>query len=203
MDEKNNGSLSKINALREIGTIGAGRAATALSELLRCKVDISLPEVQMLPLEALDKILGNPEDIYFVIHIGLKRDIQGRIFFLVSVEEARQLGARLLGKPSEEIDTSNPLFRSSLEEIFNILTGSYFCALSDITGLTTTYEAPSLAVDMVAAVLDFFFIQIAQKSEETIFIKTKLTVKNIKFNGLILFFPDTDSLQRVLDFFSV
>ena len=76
-------------------------------------------------------------------------------------------------------------------------------ARTDITGLTTTYEAPSLAVDMVAAVLDFFFIQIAQKSEETIFIKTKLTVKNIKFNGLILFFPDTDSLQRVLDFFSV
>jgi chemotaxis protein CheC len=201
MDEGNDKSVSKIEVLREIGTIGAGRAATALSELLRCKVDISLPEVQVLPLELLDKILGNPEDIYFVINVGLERDIQGRIFFLTSVEEARQLGASLLGKRSDEIDISHPLFISSLEEIFNILAGSYFCALSEMTGLTTRYEAPSLAVDMVAALLDFFFIEIAQKSEEAIFIKTKLIIKNIKFNGLILFFPDADSLQKVVDSF--
>jgi chemotaxis protein CheC len=192
-------SLVYMDALREIGTIGAGRAATALAELLNCKVEISLPETKVIPLESVDKVLGNPEDLYFVLDIGLTGEIEGRIFFLLSPQEAKILGANLLGKTPEEIDIDDLMFRSSLKEIVNILSGSYIGALSDMVGMTLMYSVPSLALDMVAAILDFCFINIAQHSEEAIIVKTQLKIEHIDFKSLLLFFPHTHSMRKLLE----
>jgi chemotaxis protein CheC len=79
----------------------------------------------------------------------------------------------------------------------NIVTGAYMNALSDMTGLTIMYSVPSLAIDMIGALLDFFFIQIAQYSDEAIFIKTELKVKNINFAGFFLLFFDLESLRKL------
>jgi len=190
-------SINQLDVLREIGTIGAGRAATALADLLNTKVEITLPETKLIPLENLDKILGEPEKSFFVLDTGLEGDVGGRIFFLLPPSEARILGATLLGKEPEDIDFEDALFQSSLKEAANILVGAYMNALSDITGLSILYGVPSLALDMVTALLDFIFIQIAQHSEKALFIKTDLKVKDIAFQGLFLFFPDVFSLKKI------
>jgi len=196
-------SLTHLDVLREIGTIGAGRAATALAELLNCKVEITLPETKLIPLESLDRILGNPEETYFVLDVGLEGDINGRVFFLLPPNNAKILGSTLLGKPIEELDNNDLLFQSSLKEVVNILTGGYMNVLSDMTGLTIMYGTPSLAIDMIAALLDFFFIHIAQYSDEAIFVKTQLKVKNMDFQGLFLFFPDLQSLRKLMNILGV
>ena len=47
---KNFNELSglELDTLREIGSIGTGNAATALSSLLQCEVRIEMPEVRIL-----------------------------------------------------------------------------------------------------------------------------------------------------------
>jgi chemotaxis protein CheC len=203
MSEPKKISLTHVDLLRELGTIGGGRAATALAELLNCKVEIALPETKIVPLEALDKVLGSPEDVYFVLDIGLEGDVGGRIFFLLPPQEAKILGAVLLGKTPQEMDQNDPLFQSSLKEMINIISGAYMNALSDMTGLTIMYGIPSLAIDMIGALLDFFFIHVAQYSDEAIIIKNQLKVKDINFSGLFLFFPDMDSLHKIFDVLGV
>ena len=62
---KNFNELSglELDTLREIGSIGTGNAATALSSLLQCEVRIEMPEVRILGYnEAIDWI-GGPETI--------------------------------------------------------------------------------------------------------------------------------------------
>ena len=201
--DKERMSLTHLDLLREIGTIGAGRAASALAELLNCKAEITLPETKVVPLESLDRVLGHPEEVYFVLDIGIEGDIGGRIFFLLPPEEAKILGSALLGKDPKEIDTDDLLFQSSLKEMINILCGAYMNALSDMTGLTIMYSIPSLATDMIGALLDFFFIHIAQYSDEAIFIKTQLKIKDMNFRGIFLFFPDMESLRKIFDILGV
>jgi chemotaxis protein CheC len=118
------------------------------------------------------------------------------MFFLLPFEEANRLGCTVLNEQTLSCDDS--LFRSCLKEIFNILSGAYFNALSDMTGLTLLYDIPSLEIDMVCALLDYFFIQIAQNTEEAIIVKTQFIVKNINFDGMILFFPDIESMRKIL-----
>lgn len=192
-------SLAQLDLLREIGTIGMGRAATALADLLICKVEISLPEIKIVPLESLDRIIGSPEEVYFVLDIGLEGDVGGRLFFLLPPREAKILGASLLEQNPETIDIEDLLFQSSLKEIVNILAGASINVLSDMTGLTIMYGVPSLAVDMLSALLDFFFIHIAQYTDEAIFIKAQLKVKNINFEGSFLYFLDLESMKKLFE----
>ena len=56
----------QLDALRETGNIGAGHAATALSQLLQMKVLISVPEVRILPLDAVAGLVGEPDTLVAV-----------------------------------------------------------------------------------------------------------------------------------------
>lgn len=202
---RNNEKISTVHldVLREIGTIGAGRAATALADLLNCKVEITLPETKLVPFEGLDKVLGSPEELYFVLDTVLTGDVGGRFFFLLPYREGKILGGTLVGKSVDEVDTDDALFQSSLKEMINILAGAYLNSLADMTSLTILYGIPSIALDMLASLLDFFLIQLAQEAEEVIFIKTKIKVEDIHFGGCFLFFPEFESLKKIFEILGV
>ncbi len=197
MDEKL--SLTQLDVLKEIGTIGSANAATALADMIASKVEISVPQVSLIPLENISNLLSGMERSFFVLDMEFKGDIQGRIFLLLSPNDARHLAGALLSKPKDELDFNDDMFRSSLKEASNILSGSYISALADLTGLTSLSSIPSLAMDMVGAILDFIFIQIAETAEEALFIKTDLMVKGLSLEGLFLLFPTTESLRKIFD----
>ena len=46
-------SLSPVqmDALREIGNVGAGNSATALSQIINRRIDMDVPRVSIVPLE--------------------------------------------------------------------------------------------------------------------------------------------------------
>lgn len=190
-------SLSQLDLLREVGTIGAGRAATALSELIAKKVEITVPEVSLIPIENVSKLLEERDKLFFVIDMEIIGDVGGRIFLLFSPDDARILAASLLGKPKENLDLRDELMQSALKESANILSGSYISALADMTNLNILISSPSLAIDMVGAILDFIFIQIAQYSEDALIIKTNLRVSDVSMDGLFLFFPSSESLTKI------
>ena len=41
-------STQYMDVLKELGNIGAGNAMTALSQMLNCKVDMKVPQVELL-----------------------------------------------------------------------------------------------------------------------------------------------------------
>ena len=190
-------SLAQLDLLKEIGTIGAGRAATALSELLSKRVEITVPLVNFVPLENIANLLKERERLFFVIDMEMEGDLTGRMFLLFPPDDAKNLSGALLGQPGEQINLQDEMLQSSLKETANILGGSYVAALADMTKLNILISAPTLAIDMVGAILDFIFIQIAQYSEEALYIKTEMKVSEVNLEGLFLLFPSIESLSKV------
>lgn len=192
-------SLTQLDVLKELGTIGSGRAATALADLIGAKVEITVPQASLIPLENISHFLGGSERVFFVLDMGMSGDVNGRIFLLFSPEDARVLSSTLLGKNPDEVDFNDDMFQSTLKESANILCGSFLTALAEMTNKNIISSVPSLAQDMVGAILDFIFIQIAQYSEEALYIKTELKVKDLESGGFFLFFPSTESLIDIFD----
>jgi len=203
MDEEQKMSPYQMDVLKEIGSIGSATAATALADMIAAKVEISVPQVSLIPVERIAHLLEGPEKIFFVLGMEIAGDIGGRIFLLLSPNDARFLAGALLGKDKSEIDFNDPLFRSALQEICNILGGAYVSALADMTKMMIMLSTPSMAMDMVAAILDFIFIQIAQEAEEALYIKTDLQVKGLSMEGLFLLFPTTESLKKIFTILGV
>jgi len=102
-----------------------------------------------------------------------------------------------LGKDPSEINFDDAMVKSSLMECTNILSGSYITALVEMTNLRIIPSVPHLAMDMVGAILDFVFIQIAQYSEQAFFIKTDLKINEMNLEGLFLLFPDVESIEKI------
>ena len=102
----------QLDALREMGNIGAGNAATALSQLISETVDISVPSVKVVPLENVSFVLGGPEKIVYVVYLEVQREMNGTMLTIFGPESADFLTKRLL--QADKIDMQTDIAQSAL-----------------------------------------------------------------------------------------
>ncbi|NLH01660.1 MAG: hypothetical protein GX488_07170 [Clostridiales bacterium] len=95
----NYGDLSEmqLDALREIGNIGSGNAATALSAMLERAVNMAVPKIKVLDYNAVCEELGGPEQLLVGILFGMSGDVTGMIMFLLHKEFAHMVLNSLVG----------------------------------------------------------------------------------------------------------
>jgi chemotaxis protein CheC len=87
---------------------------------------------------------------------------------------------------------------SALQEVANILTGSYLNALSQITGLRLEPTPPAVGVDFAGALVGAALAEVAMASDTAILIETPLGDGDAPSLGDVLFIPTTPALQLVL-----
>lgn len=185
----------QLDVLKELGNIGAGNAATSLSELLNEKVDISLPTVQILDVNDAVEALGGPEHVIVAILAKLYGDIEGIMMFIIERKFANSILKRLLG---QEVDEENitELQQSALTEVGNIMIGAYSRSISTLSQLKLKASVPAVTVDMVGAVLNVPAAEMATVSDKVIFIQDNFFNENQTAN--MMFVPSIDSLNRLL-----
>jgi chemotaxis protein CheC len=88
-----------MEALKEVGNIGSGNAATALSNLLGTRINMSIPRVWLVPLEKLSDALGELDATKTVLYLKVEGEASGKAMFVLSVPSAQLIAGRLLGKP--------------------------------------------------------------------------------------------------------
>lgn len=186
-----------LDALKELGNIGAGNAATALSQIVEQTVDISVPEVSIIPLQQIPEIVG-AERYVFIIYSGVLGDISGTMLFLITEESASELINVLNRESKQSMDISTDVARSALTEVGNILCGSYLNALTQMLGILLVPSVPDLANDMAGAILNFILIEIGEVADDVVFIKTELFVAETKLDGNMFFLPNPGALDTIL-----
>ncbi len=152
---RNYNELNKLelDTLREIGSIGTGNAATALSTLLGKEVRICMPEVRIMEYnEAIDWI-GGPEVITAGVMVRLGGEMSGIMMGVQQLEFVNILLDSMLGKKVDSYDMLGSIEFSALTEAGNIMISSFINALSSLSGVTLALTVPSFCVDMQGAIL--------------------------------------------------
>ncbi len=116
------------DALREVANIGAGHAATALSQLTNRRIMISVPEVNITRLEEVPEILGKADDVVAAVLMHMMGDLTGRTLVLFPESSARQLCDILLRRPLGTTTAFAEMEQSGLKEVGNILSSAYMNA---------------------------------------------------------------------------
>lgn len=186
-----------IDTLREIGNIGAGNAATALSKMLDKKIDMEVPSVKILDFSDLSNVLGGEENVVAGIYFDVSGDIDGNIMFLLDTMSSKILTGMLMGRGdySKELDEMD---KSALQEVGNILSGSYISSLTSLTGLNMTLSIPSLCIDMAGAILSVPAIQFGYTGDKVLLIETKLRDGNDLVKANFFLIPDANSFGNLL-----
>lgn len=187
-----------MDVLREIGNIGAGNAATALARMLDRKIDMKVPKIQVMQFSEVGDILGSPEEMVVGILLGIQGDITGSIMFVLDIEATRVMLNLVFARPADTVLEFDEMNCSAIQEMGNILAGSYLSALSTLTNLNIMPDVPSLAIDMAGAVLSVPAIVQAKGSDTVLYIENEFTDGHDTVMGDLFLIPEEGSYTRLL-----
>jgi chemotaxis protein CheC len=191
----------QLDALREVANIGAGHAATALSQMIGETILITVPQINVARLEDVPGELTEPEEPVAAVLMHMLGDLTGRTLLVFPRETAARLARILLRRTTGTTEGAfDPMEQSALKEAGNILSSAYMTALSDFMGLMLIPSPPSLAVDMSEAVLTTTYLQFGADRDVVFCIECEFIMADSaeRLRGFFLLLPDAASLQVIL-----
>jgi len=198
MSDEFNLSANQLDALREIGNVGAGNSATALSQVINRRIDMNVPKVALVPLESVPDLVGGPDTIVVGVFLRVYGKAPSNILFLLPQESAFYLVDTLMGKAHGETKKLDFMDESALMEIGNILSGAYLNAFFTFTQIPMLPSIPALAMDMAGAILNVVLVQLGQMGDQALVIETEFLSEDDGINGHFFLVPDPGSLETII-----
>ena len=143
----------EIDTLKEIGSIGTGNAATALSQMIGKEVRITLPEVRIMGYNEAIEWIGGPEAITAGVLSPLGGEINGIMLSVQQMDFINLVLANVLGRSVTDFNMLREMEISTLVEVGNIMISTFISALSGLADISIRLTVPAFAVDMQGAIL--------------------------------------------------
>lgn len=195
-------TANQMEALKEIGNIGSGHAATSLSKLLQARIKMTVPMVWLVSLTQIDRAIGDLDALKVVLYIKVEGGAPGKAMFILPLSSAQKIAKKLLQLPGYPDIFRDEMAQSALNEVGNILVSSFLIALTQFSGVPLQPSPPALAMDMIGALLDEILIEEGEVDDQILIIDTKLTGYE-DIEGKFLFIPDKGSLAKLLGVFGI
>ena len=143
----------ELDTLREIGSIGTGNAATALSQMLKRQVRITMPEVRIMGYNEAIEWIGGPEEITAGVLVRLSGQISGIMLSVQPIEFVNLVLESVMDKGITNYEQLSELEHSALIEVGNIMISTFINALSGLADVNIDLTVPAYTVDMQGAIL--------------------------------------------------
>lgn len=195
--------FSKLNhlqkdALKEIGNIGAGNAATALSTLLNKRIHMTVPNIFILPFSQVVELMGGAETPVAGGYLQVNGIAPMSMLFVLPEESLRLFLHILIGKSQGNSLLLDEMDISVLKEITNILAGSYLTALNGFTKINFNPSVPALAFDMAGAILGNVLQLYGEVSDHALVIESIFMEEQKEVKGHFFLLPEPGSLEILL-----
>ena len=188
----------ELDTIREMGSIGMGNAATALSSMLGCEVRIDLPEVRIMGYnEAIDWI-GGPEVITAGVLVHMSGELNGIMLSVQQMEFVNLVLERMIGQTVENYEQLTELDNSALVEVGNIMISTFINALCSLADISTRLTVPAFAVDMQGAILTVPMAEFGGQSDYIMTIGANFICGGQEVPSRLLLSPDIRSLNFLL-----
>jgi chemotaxis protein CheC len=198
MGEEFNFTESQRDALKEIGNICAGNAATALSQLLDRKITIVVPRILFIPIEEVPRIVGGEEKLVVGLMLRVLGDLPSNIIFIFNQRDALVLASFLTGKQVTDSMVISDMEQSALKEVGVILANAYLGVLGNFVGLGLVPTVPELIVDMAGAIIDYILIQLSATSQYALLVESEFREPTTSVTGHFFLIPNPEGLEVIL-----
>ena len=197
MNDVRNLTPEQLDALREVANIGAGHAATALSQMTGQRIMISVPRVNVAPLEDLPNQISEAEEPVAAVLMRMMGDLTGMTLLVFPQVSALQIASLMMRRP---VTTMGAMEQSAIKEAGNILGSAYMNALAEFMGMILMPSPPSMTIDMSDAVLSSMYVEVSQSSSYVFCVESEFMLQEsgTRVRGLFLMLPDGPSLAAIL-----
>jgi len=186
------------SALQEMGNIGAGHAAIALSQLLGKKIMIAVTRVRLAGITDFIHDIGSEDSLVMGVHLKVLGEAQGGIILVFLRESALSLVDILLNQKLGTTKILGEIEESALKETGSILSGSYLNALSELLEITLIPSVPKIAIDKVNVVIESIFAKVLEEANIILGIETEFVEAATRIKGNFLFMPNAEGIEFLL-----
>lgn len=193
----------EIEALQEIANIGVGHAATALSQLLHRRVDMSVPYVELVHYDQLaERITGSVEEIVASILVdSVEQENMFNLLLLFNSESVKNILKILKsGDPPEDLSNIDEISQSIILETGNILLLHTISAINSFAESKYFPKFPQLKIDMIGSALQEIIgrQKIETKKEDFLLIECDVFTDEEKLKGMIIILPNDSGLKFLM-----
>ena len=188
----------EIDTLREIGSIGTGNAATALSQMLGEEVLITMPEVRIMGYNEAIEWIGGPEAVTAGVLVKMSGDVGGIMLSVQKLELINFILETMLDQGIQSYEELQELQQSALIEVGNIMISAFVTALSGLAGININLTVPAFAVDMQGAILTVPMAEYGGMSDYLMTIGGNFVCNGQEIPSHLLLSPDLRSLDFLL-----
>jgi chemotaxis protein CheC len=188
----------QLDALREVGSIGAGHAATALSQLLDRPLELEAPRIEVVSLTDISTLYGGPERLVAVVYCGILGDVGGAVLFVASDRTARSLVDLMHGRPLESTTELGVDGEKVFRHAASILISAYLAAIARMADLEVLPSHPAFGFDMAGALLEDAIVDVGGGAAEALLVRTSFIDEGQAIEAGLFFIPDPGSLDVIL-----
>jgi len=188
----------QLDAIREVASIGAGNAATALSSLLNQQIRISVPSVKLMEFDDAVEILGGPETIACGIMVRLTGDMNGVILYLQELDFINAILKSVFNDTVDDYSKLGEMEISALVEIGNIGISSYINSLTAFVGMDVQLSVPAFCINMAGAMITVPMATFGYESNKTLLLDGEFWCAGREVSSKLLLVPDVSSLSELL-----
>lgn len=179
------------SVLQEICNMGAGNAATALSEMISSPTDISTPQVKVLPTAEAGKIADLLSSGTEAFLIKLNCDMQGALLFIFPYAFIERLAGTFFPDVSvKSKGDANEMVMSVVRETVNICAAAYANNFSIMTGMTVDISVPESVTAPSGEIA-----AINGGAANACFVNNAIMINDCGKAFNILFFPELKTIQ--------
>lgn len=186
--------IFKLDVLQEVGNIGAGNAATALSKMLNAKINVTIPNVRILKFDEISEALGGSEIIAMGVSIDLIDDMHGRLLQIIQKSFVEKILNAFYHKQVEDLRHLDEMDQSVISEVGNITTAAYANALSVLSGMRINITPPKQFTDEVGKLLHIPSAEIDEYGGKVLFIDVNFSIEEQEFKSNMILELDLKSL---------
>ncbi len=187
----------QVDILKEMINIGIGDAAATLSDLVKSRVVIKVPDLKVMTFPALVDYFEKEIDLLGVyISQKFKGAITGKSLLCYSREASLSL-LRAVAESEQQTLSLSDSEKSILQEIGNLLLVSCISAISNILEDLFVFEIPHVAV---SGQVDYFeyLIKDMKELEQAVVVKTTMAIKGTGIDGYIFILIGFKGLQSMV-----
>jgi len=191
-------SSVQVDAMQELGNIGAAHAATTLSQMLSSTVEMSVPKIRVIDVSQLADYIGDEPAALVVFELQGEIPHGGYIIVYISRKSAVRLTNTMLGltdmdRPLNEMD------ESALIEVGNIMASAFLDATAELLGFVMLPSPPALTIDMAHAAMQSLIAQMQEEIDEVMLFSTELMCEEHRIDSDIIMMPETSTLKTFVE----
>jgi len=185
--------------IKEILNIGLARAADSFAAIAKDKVLLKVPDIQLIEVKELLKLVAKYESTHFIIQSDIKGDFNGATLMLFSNDHVTRLSQVCLNMVEVQKGEVSAMQESLLLEISNIITGAMVTQLANILKSNIYGSPPKAPKSHIADSLKAILVQ-HQLFQPLVFtVITKFTHYFQSVELPLLLFFDTGTFLKILE----